>query len=62
MKEDRMYFNSTTKDMGINEVAENILNFIGKNPSGDFKVMVGTDSQLIGTKTCFATGICVNCA
>ena len=56
----RLYFNSTMRDMNIPTVAEHIINFIKKNPNGNFKVMIGTDSQLIGDKTCFATGIVVH--
>jgi len=54
------YFNSTSHGMNLNQVAENILNFIRLNPEGDLRLMIGTDSQLIGTKTCFATGIVIH--
>jgi predicted RNase H-related nuclease YkuK (DUF458 family) len=54
------YFNSTSKNMNLNQVADNILSFIQSNPNGYLKLMVGTDSQLIKTKTCFATGIVIH--
>lgn len=54
------YFNSTNKNMNLEQVAENILDFIKRNPNGELRLMVGTDSQLIGNKTCFATGIVIH--
>lgn len=54
------YFNSTKRDMTMKTVVENILEFIKNNPNGEIRLIVGTDSQLIGLKTCFATGIVIH--
>jgi hypothetical protein len=57
---ERIFFNSTQKNMSLEDVEINILDFINKTPRGDFKIMVGTDSQLIGQQTCFATGVVIH--
>jgi|UPI0004AED812 predicted RNase H-related nuclease YkuK (DUF458 family) len=51
------FFNSTQKNMDIETVAKMIRNFIAQNPNQRYRLAVGTDSQVRGNYTCFATGI-----
>jgi len=51
------FFNSTQKNMNIAAVAKMIKNFIEQNPNQKYRLAVGTDSQVRGNCTCFATGI-----
>lgn len=51
------FFNSTQKDMDIVTVANMIKKFIAQNPNQNYRLAVGTDSQVRGNYTCFATGI-----
>ncbi|NLN66274.1 MAG: hypothetical protein GX144_12885 [Clostridiaceae bacterium] len=51
------FFNSTQKNFGFPEVVENIKKFIAASPEQKYRLAVGTDSQVNGKQTCFATGI-----
>jgi len=51
------FFNSTQKDMSFSDVVASIKYFIKTNPDNSFLIAVGTDSQVKGRYTCFATGI-----
>ncbi len=51
------FFNSTQKNMGFKDVILNIERFIKANPDSIYRLAVGTDSQVRGRYTCFATGI-----
>jgi len=51
------FFNSTQKNMSLDCVVSNIKSFIAAKPDGKYRLAVGTDSQVRGRYTCFATGI-----
>ena len=51
------FFNSQQKNMSLSDVAENIISFIKANPDRQYRLAVGTDSQVFKNHTCFATGI-----
>jgi predicted RNase H-related nuclease YkuK (DUF458 family) len=51
------YFNSTQKNMSFTDVLVNIERFIKASPDNRNRLAVGTDSQVKGRCTCFATGI-----
>jgi len=51
------FFNSTQKNMDLATVVEKIKSFIAQNPNQNYRIAVGTDSQVRGNYTCFATGI-----
>lgn len=41
----------------MQDVEDEMIKFIGDNTFSEYKLVVGTDSQVIGRKTCFATAI-----
>lgn len=43
--------------MNFETVVEMIKNFIAQNPNQNYRIAVGTDSQVKGNYTCFATGV-----
>lgn len=43
--------------MSFDDVVQNIVEFIKSNPNSEYRLAVGTDSQVKGQHTCFATGI-----
>lgn len=51
------FFNSKQKNMSLETAAENIISFIKGKPDCSYRLAVGTDSQVGGKCTCFATGI-----
>ncbi|MFZ5989943.1 MAG: ribonuclease H-like YkuK family protein [Bacillota bacterium] len=51
------FFNSTQKNMSFTDVIASIKYFIKANPDARYRIAVGTDSQVKGRFTCFATGI-----
>ncbi|HOV28201.1 MAG TPA: ribonuclease H-like YkuK family protein [Pseudobacteroides sp.] len=51
------FFNSTQKNMSFSDVVASIKYFIRINPDNKFRIAIGTDSQVKGMNTCFATGI-----
>jgi predicted RNase H-related nuclease YkuK (DUF458 family) len=51
------FFNSMKKNMSFQDVVESIKHFIEANPDSMYRLAVGTDSQVKGKYTCFATGI-----
>lgn len=51
------FFNSLQKNMSFADVVASIRYFIKVNPDCKYRLAVGTDSQVKGRYTCFATGI-----
>ncbi|HHW31617.1 MAG TPA: hypothetical protein GXX20_08095 [Clostridiaceae bacterium] len=51
------FFNSVQKNMNFKDVIKSIEFFIKSNPDSKYRIAVGTDSQVCGEYTCFATGI-----
>lgn len=51
------FFNSTQKNMSFADVIASIKYFIKTDPDSKFLLAIGTDSQVKGRFTCFATGI-----
>lgn len=54
------FFNSMQKNMSFADVIASIRYFIKANPDCHYRIAVGTDSQVKGRYTCFATGIHVH--
>ncbi len=51
------FFNSMQKNLSFSDVIACIKYFIKANPDSEYRLAVGTDSQVKGRYTCFATGI-----
>ena len=51
------FFNSMQKNMSLADVIASIKYFIKADPDSRYRLAVGTDSQVKGRYTCFATGI-----
>ncbi|TYQ15256.1 UNVERIFIED_CONTAM: hypothetical protein Cloal_1690 [Acetivibrio alkalicellulosi] len=51
------FFNSMQKNMSFTDVVASIKYFIKASPDSKYRLAVGTDSQVKGRYTCFATGI-----
>lgn len=51
------FFNSVQKNMSFTDVIASIKYFIKANPDSEYRIAVGTDSQVRGRYTCFAVGI-----
>lgn len=51
--------NLSKKKMTFEDVFQEILQFMKKNPLGNYKLMIGTDSQAFGNYTRFITGIVI---
>ena len=51
--------NLRESNMSFEEVFSRIIKFMKLNPSGNFRLMVGTDSQVHEAKTIFITGIVI---
>lgn len=51
------FFNSMQKNMSFADVIASIKYFVKANPDSKYRLAVGTDSQVKGRYTCFATGI-----
>ncbi len=51
--------NSQEKNMTFEQVFEKIIHFMKRNPKGNFRLMVGTDSQIHPECTRFITGIVI---
>ncbi len=56
---DPTFQNLSQKRMSFEQVFKNIVLFIEKDPSGNFRLMFGTDSQVHGHFTKFITGIVI---
>lgn len=56
---DHTFQNLSQKRMSFEQVFKNIVQFIEKDPSGNFRLMFGTDSQVHGNFTKFITGIVI---
>ena len=54
------FFNSMQKNMSFADVVASIKYFIKANPDSEYRLAIGTDSQVKGKYTCFATGIHVH--
>ncbi|WP_175615988.1 ribonuclease H-like YkuK family protein [Piscibacillus halophilus] len=53
--------NLKEKHMTFEQVFDHILNFMRLNPNGNYKLMIGTDSQVQHDHTLFITGIVIQC-
>nr|WP_245690103.1 ribonuclease H-like YkuK family protein [Sediminibacillus albus] len=51
--------NLSEKDMSFDEVFQRIIRFIEKDPAANYRLMVGTDSQVHKLHTVFVTGIVI---
>lgn len=51
--------NLQERNMSFEDIFERIIRFMKLNPDGNFKLMVGTDSQVHETTTTFITGIVI---
>ena len=51
--------NLSQKNMSFEQVFLNILQFMEKDPTGNFRLMFGTDSQVYSRETKFITGIVI---
>lgn len=51
--------NTTEKNLSIDEVFERVLHFMRRDPRGEYKFMIGTDSQAYRDHTVFVTGIVI---
>lgn len=54
-----LFQNLQENEMSFEQVFERIVKFIKLNPCGNYRLMVGTDSQVHKTKTVFITGIVI---
>jgi predicted RNase H-related nuclease YkuK (DUF458 family) len=54
-----LFQNLQETEMTFEQVFERIVKFMGNNPSGNFRLMVGTDSQVHKSQTTFITGIVI---
>ncbi|MGP4073254.1 ribonuclease H-like YkuK family protein [Piscibacillus sp. B03] len=53
--------NSQEKSMTFEQVFRHILAFMRRHPNGNYKLMIGTDSQVHHDYTSFITGIVIQC-
>ncbi|GGA62036.1 hypothetical protein GCM10008025_02460 [Ornithinibacillus halotolerans] len=53
--------NLTNNSMSFEEVFQHIVQFIKKDPTGQYRLIFGTDSQVHTTYTRFITGIVIQC-
>lgn len=56
---DDTFQNLSQKNMTFEEVFQHIVQFIKKDPTGNFSLMFGTDSQVFSKETKFITGIVI---
>jgi uncharacterized protein len=54
-----VFQNLQEQNMTFDQVFERILKFMNRNPNGNYKLMVGTDSQVHMDRTIFITGIVI---
>lgn len=59
MNQSHVFQNLTHKKMPFEEVFSHILTFMKSEPIGDYKLMMGTDSQVHPSHTLFITGIVI---
>lgn len=57
--EENTFQNLSNKKMTFEQVFLNIVQFMEKDPTGNFKLMFGTDSQVFSRETKFITGIVI---
>lgn len=60
MVRDVRFFNSMQKNLSFADVVACIKYFIKANPDCEYRIAIGTDSQVKGRYICFATGIHVH--
>ncbi|MCA1010265.1 ribonuclease H-like YkuK family protein [Halobacillus halophilus] len=59
MEKDLKFQNITHKKMDFDQVFDHILTFMKKDPLGNYRLMLGTDSQIHPSHTIFITGIVI---
>lgn len=59
MHQPDLFQNLTHKKMGFSEVFSHILTFMKREPVGNYRLMVGTDSQVHPSRTLFITGVVI---
>lgn len=59
-KKEMTFYNSSEKNMSFSDVISHILNFIKKNPQGEYILAIGTDSQVKSEYTIFITAIIIH--
>lgn len=59
MNQSHVFQNLTYEKMSFSEVFSHILTFMKQDPLGNYKLMVGTDSQVHPSHTLFITGIVI---
>lgn len=57
--DENTFQNLSNKKMSFEQVFLNIVQFMEKDPTGNFKLMFGTDSQVFSRETKFITGIVI---
>ncbi len=57
LNKERLFFNSTRRGMRMDDIIQEMKKFMNDYPYTEYKLVVGTDSQVVGKKTCFATAI-----
>lgn len=57
--DENTFQNLSNKNMTFEQVFLNIVQFMEKDPTGNFKLMFGTDSQVFSRETKFITGIVI---
>jgi len=58
-KNENLFQNLQESQMTFDEVFDRILKFMYRNPNGNYRLMVGTDSQVHVDRTLFITGIVI---
>jgi len=56
---DFSFQNTSEKSMSLEEVFQRVLRFMSIDPHGEFRFMIGTDSQVYRNHTTFVTGIVI---
>lgn len=56
---DFSFQNTTERSLSLEEVFQRVLRFISFDPNGQFRFMIGTDSQVYSKHTTFVTGIVI---
>jgi uncharacterized protein len=56
---DPLFQNLQEHDLSFDEVFERIVQFMTFDPNGNYRLMVGTDSQVHKTQTIFITGVVI---
>ncbi len=56
---DFSFQNTTERNLSLENVFQRVLRFIANDPHGDFRFMIGTDSQVYRKHTTFVTGVVI---